>query len=215
MCIRDRCYFYGTMVEYAGPNPLATAGRTDERLYAIDFVDLFDASCLNGWTMGNVATTPSDMTRLYQAAFNGEIVTPASLKQMQEWQALTTGFAKGAPYGLGLFAQPVTLPIVGTDCKGFDAICKCKLFKGCSYVDVQIGHPGLDYGSGFPSVLGHYAGLNASLAAAFTNGEEPMGMNFTMGVLENSALTTWVGCKFIDAAVHMVHPTFPDLNCGP
>lgn len=208
------CYFYGSEVAYDRYSAVATAGRTNAPLRAVDFVDLFDASCLNGWTMGNVATTPSDMTRLYQAAFNGAIVSQSSLSQMQDWHPLTTGFAKGAPYGLGLFHQPIKIPIVGTDCKGFDALCKCTLLKGCHFADTQTGHPGLDYGSGFPSVLGHYTGLNASLAAAFNNGEEPMGMNFTMGGIENNYLTTYVNCRFIDAAVHLVHPTFPDLDCG-
>ena len=45
--------------------------------------------------------------------------------------------------------------------QGFDALCKCTLLKGCHFADTQTGHPGLDYGSGFPSVLGHYTGLNA------------------------------------------------------
>ena len=34
----------------------ATSGATDAKLSPADFIDIYDYSCLNGWTMGNVAT---------------------------------------------------------------------------------------------------------------------------------------------------------------
>lgn len=62
-----------------------------------DFTDLYDASCLNGWTMGNIATTPSDVTQFYQAMFNGKIVSKDSLTEMQAWKPLTTGAMECLP----------------------------------------------------------------------------------------------------------------------
>jgi hypothetical protein len=36
-------------------NPLSDAGQCDRPVKLSDFTDLADYSCLNGWTMGNVA----------------------------------------------------------------------------------------------------------------------------------------------------------------
>ena len=125
-----------------------------------------------------------------------------------------TGFATGADYGLGLFRSPIRIPIEGSssDCVGFEDICKCHLLTGCWYDDVQIGHPGLDYGSGFP-FLGFHTGLNASVVLASNTGENVMGMNYSMGTLENYGFTNAVECRFVEIAVQLARPGFPPLKC--
>lgn len=89
------CLYYGYV--YAGTKQAnATSGRVDQPISESEFIDIYGASCLNGWTMGNVATTPSDVARLYQALFSGALVSPSSLQQMTSFQPLTTGFNPGA-----------------------------------------------------------------------------------------------------------------------
>ena len=137
----------------------------------------------------------------------------------------------------------------------------------------QIGHPGLDYGSGFP-VIGFVPQLNLSYALGANTGgnprrnsrpssahgaplgprarferwivlpccpkgrsshgraasahephvrpahysrpgENPMGMNYTLGALENRELISAVYCPFLQAAVQAQLPGFPDFECGP
>ena len=156
------CYFYGSEVAYDRYSAVATAGRTNAPLRAVDFVDLFDASCLNGWTMGNVATTPSDMTRLYQAAFKARSSRRARSARCRTGTRSPPASRRAHP-GLGLFHQPIKIPISGPTA-GFDALCKCTLFKGCHFADTQTG-AGARLRLRLPSVLGHYTGLNASLAA--------------------------------------------------
>ena len=56
-----------------------------------DFIDLWDYSCLNGWTMGNIATTASEISRFYYALANGQLITKASLAQMLDFVPLTNG----------------------------------------------------------------------------------------------------------------------------
>ena len=69
----------------------------------------------------------------------------------------------------------------------FESVCKCSLFTGCMLSAKMIGHPGLDYGSGFP-LIGFIKDINLSYALGANSGESPMGMNYSMGTLQNSAL---------------------------
>ena len=39
-----------------------------------DFYDIYYASCLNGWTMGDLAVAPSDITRFYYYLFGSEVM---------------------------------------------------------------------------------------------------------------------------------------------
>ena len=91
----------------AGDRPVAVAPIVQPP----SAVDIYDDSCLNGWTMGNIAATASDISRFYAHLAAGRIVTESSLAQMMTWHNLTynnrsitlPGAAPGTPYGLGLF----------------------------------------------------------------------------------------------------------------
>ena len=206
--------FYFSMATISGYEKWdnSTSGRVDSALHASDFVDLYDASCLNGWTMGNGAHAPSDLTRFYQALFTGKVVSADSLRQMMDWKPLTVGFSPGTPYGLGLMKQgPIKIPLQdGVRCRGASG-CKCILFR-CFFAGTLLSHAGLDYGSGFP-FLGWIPEVNVSLALASNTGEFPMGMNSSMGVLENSGLINVAACYIIRAAVMLELPTYPAMNC--
>ena len=82
-----------------------------------DFVDLYDKSCLNGWTMGNIAATATDVTRFYFALANGMLVSNASLASMLNFTNFTGGTLPGGqantPYGLGLFSLMLRFPLAG------------------------------------------------------------------------------------------------------
>jgi len=207
------CYFYSAV--YKGERQAnATSGKSDAALSAADFTDLYDASCLNGWTMGNIATAPSELTRFYHATFAaGAVINATSVGQMQHWEPLTTGFNRGTPYGLGLFHQTVRVPVKAKSCDGFESVCKCHWLGGCLLELTTIGHPGLDYGSGFP-LIGFVQQLNLSYALGSNTGESPMGMNYTMGALENSQMIRSLYCPFIQVALQAQLPGFPELECG-
>lgn len=210
---RGTCYFYSA-VTGGSHQANATSGRADAPLAAADFSDLFGDSCLNGWTMGNIATTPSDLSRFYHALFaEQQIISADSVAAMQDWKALTNGFNVGAPYGLGLFDQSLKIPLKTRSCTGFESVCKCSLFTGCMLSAKMIGHPGLDYGSGFP-LIGFIKDINVSYALGANSGESPMGMNYSMGTLQNSALMSSAYCPFLQAAVQAQLPGFPDFECS-
>ena len=85
-------------------------------------------------------------------------------------------------------------------------------FTGCTFEAKTIGHPGLDYGSGFP-LIGFVPALNLSYALGSNTGEETIGMNFTLGAMDNAQLIRSASCPFIEAAVKAQLPGFPDFKC--
>jgi len=176
-----------------------------------DFKDLYELSCLNGWTMGNIATSPSELMLFYHELMNGHIVSPASLSRMMSFQSLTTGFATGTPYGFGLMVNEIRLPLENVRaCNGLPG-CKCSFFR-CELQDVLIGHAGLDYGSGVPSI-GYMPSLNLSFAIAINVGEVPIGMNSTLSTMTNYRGVLSFQCALLDAVIHEQLPRYPKFQC--
>jgi hypothetical protein len=135
----------------------------------VDFADLYDTSCLNGWTCGNIAARPTQLARMVHHLFSPSIpagqrlLTNHSLTQMQvgigpywprftyvtpflitkhmaqHWTPFTGAFATGYLYGLGLMIYDI-----GELSGKTDGIPK--------RFTTLIGHAGQDYGSGAASV---------------------------------------------------------------
>jgi CubicO group peptidase (beta-lactamase class C family) len=195
-----------------------TSGVLDGPFDPTSMSDLFDYSCLNGYTMGNIATTPTDVVKFYSALANGRIVSSKSLAEMQTYQALTAGYnpPPGTPYGLGLLTYPIEYPLKGTsslskNCQKYSEHCKCKLVVACKSRFQMWGHPGLDWASGMP-FLGVISSLNMSFAMAFNSYH---GFNKTMTYLENQNTYQYrnTQCLGFAAAVHHVWPDYPEFDC--
>lgn len=58
------------------------SGMVDHPVALSDYHDLDDASCLNGWTMGNIAAAPRHVTTFYHAVASGSVISQVSLKEM-------------------------------------------------------------------------------------------------------------------------------------
>lgn len=91
------CSYYTDVHGYER-KALATSGKADVLVRLDDFTDLYDSSCLNGWTMGNIAASPAGITRFYHELFSGRLVSADGLSQMEAWKPLTQGFAPGTQY---------------------------------------------------------------------------------------------------------------------
>ena len=164
------------------------------------FADIREDSCLNGWTMGNIATTPRDIARFIWWLFAGRVVPQQWLNEMTQWKYITRGWAKCAPdapqpeitcmgYGLGLMRNPHAFPVIDpTDCDRSPGDCVCfptsAANRTCYAILIEHGHLGEDWGSAM-QVAGLFPRLNVSLVLG-TNSAS--GMNFT-GV----SLGAWVG----------------------
>jgi len=206
------CIFYSGYASQHMTWRNATAGKADPVVRQTDFLDVYDASCLNGWTMGNIATTPSDITRFYHALFSGAFLSADSLAQMMTWAPLTQGFSTGTPYGMGLMKQSVQAA-VDRSCKALPD-CACNHWGACTWNTAALRHVGLDYGSGFP-FLGFLPALGASFALATNSGEMPLGMNSTLRVSENKQLVSAISCDLLQLLVQMALPEgdAPTLLC--
>ena len=129
------------------------------------FVDLFETSCLNGWTCGNIAARPSALVQLVHRLFSPSVppsqrlVSNKSLSEMMSWHPFSVGFAVGYDYGLGLMKYDLgeMAPKSGVPADW----------------TTLVGHTGQDYGSGAP--LHHYnAKLDMSVVLAMNTDQ---GMN--------------------------------------
>ena len=194
-----------------------TSGQIDGPMDPTKFLDLQNFTCLNGWTMGNIALTPSDAVRFYSALAGGRIVSPDSLAQMRTFLPLTAGYnpPPGTPYGLGLLQQDQIFPLKGVTSFSKACIkpfCQCKAIVACYFNATGWGHPGLDWGSGMPW-LAHVPSLNLSFAMAFNSYS---GNNRTMTYDENHATETYreAFCLAFAAVVQHVLPGFADFNCA-
>merc|ERR1711862_638702 len=57
-----------------------------------DLIDLYDYSCLNGWTMGNIAWAPIDAVKLWHALFiKKSLVSAKSLELMTTFNDMSHG----------------------------------------------------------------------------------------------------------------------------
>jgi hypothetical protein len=68
------------------------------------FWDLLNHSCLNGWTMGNLASTAGVLADFHWELFHGGILNQRSLEEMRTYDVFSEGcWAAGVmSYGLGL-----------------------------------------------------------------------------------------------------------------
>ena len=185
----------------------------------IHFFDLFETSCLNGWTCGNIAAAPTDVAAFYYYLLSNQttqtttetttslaapgpnpIVSEAARAEMMHFQPLTTGFAPGLPYGLGL------MPVQGLRNGSDTDKAKASL----------IGHGGEDYGSqGMP-------GYNAFFDFGFTPATTSIfGMNCSLGALkftENVHAPSLVSCMayqiILDIVAGQRNTTAPFMDCA-
>jgi hypothetical protein len=183
------------------------------------FIDLYETSCLNGWTMGNAATASIDMARFFSGFAAGELVSDAAVDLMKPDHVFSQGFAACADsnpahclvYGLGFMRFPRVFPIP------YPAQCNdhpnCGCLPGTQQCGVTLygyGHPGQDWGSGM-SAAEFYPDLsNVSVALAVTS---VSGLNTSLTVAENGAFNDYTLCQITRAIANAVDPTFPKIIC--
>ena len=141
----------------------------------------------------------------------------SSLDAMLEFKPLSQQFDTGTGYGLGLMLDTLQIGVQGGACGGLRD-CNCSWSpgsqQGCVLKTPKVGHPGADYGSGFP-LVGFLPSFGVSLAVASNTGEEQMGMNSTLGLIENQQFLGSAFCELLQLAIHLARPAAPLVACGP
>jgi len=145
------CYKQGTVNQYK----LMEDGK---------IINLQADSCLNGWTMGNIAAAPRDVAALYWTLLSGKAETPllsaAGVKEMTAFKPLTVGWSIGLMYGIGTmlwnttqtFFAPPNIPVVGHGGQDWASMAGVS-----GYVE--------ESGVGMSLAMGSVSGLNMSFYA--------------------------------------------------
>lgn len=173
----------------------------------VSFFDVYDESCLNGWTMGNIGATSAAVAKFWYALYNNEIVSANSLKEMMTLHTFTSGFALGLRYGMGLMELN---PYKSFSSKGAPS----KVAPATRLY----GHVGLDYGSGF-TLNGFNPEFNVSVALA-TNNHYGIGMNCSLSQFSDNGAAAWeTGCflynKVLQSLSTLSGTPAPPLDCSP
>ena len=179
-----RCTNYDLPSQFA----LSTVGTTGI------FYNLGESSCLNGWTCGNLAASAQNLAGFFRALIGEQkIVSAKGLYNMTQFQGLTTGFAPGLPYGLGLMSFYKTWPAVFPDFE-------------------WIGHAGQDYASGCP-----LCGFNVKYkfgVAVTTNSISGMNCSDVLNLRDQKQAQSTVSCHVHNAMVQFMSKGAATLlNC--
>lgn len=157
------------------------------------FFDIFDDSCLNAWTAGNLATTTLDLARFWDHLFKTRLTTADRLAEMKAFAPLTSGWMEGLEYGLGIMAS------TWKDTAG------AFVPEGL----MVLGHGGEDYGSS-TFLNGFVPYLNASFVLATTS---DWGTNCSLTMTENANANHDGACVAYNAILQAVSSKFPKLDC--
>ncbi|CAK9107965.1 D-alanyl-D-alanine carboxypeptidase [Durusdinium trenchii] len=171
------------------------------------FSDLLYTSCLNGWTMGNIASSALDLATFFFDLFSlpkerGGFLTRQSLLRMQQMKTLNDTWCEGptgpgsCSYGMGLLQDQL----------GQDFWVLQDPTEDLSKIKV-IGHPGEDWGSGC-SPCGFNRRYGFGICMAYTS---VIGMNCSGDFRENFLAVQTATCLAYDAVLKVLGA--PRLNC--
>lgn len=175
--------------------------------YNVTFLDLHDTSCLNGWTMGNIATTAEDLARFFYdvhvlAPTGSGFVNASSLAAMTDYHPLSDKWCFGPTgsgscmYGMGFMKDQM----------GQDVWPMLDPNADADLVRVS-GHPGEDWGSGV-SPCGYNLAYGFGICIAYTS---LVGMNCTADARSNANAVYEATCLAYDTVLASVGA--PRLNC--
>ena len=181
----------GRCTEYDVPKQWLYTQIKDEAI----FYNLGQASCLNGWTCGNLAASAQNLASFWNDLIGeGKIVSPEGLKNMTDFSPLTQGFAPGLPYGLGLMSFYLTWPVVNPD-YGW------------------IGHAGQDYASGAP-LCGYNVKYKFGVAVTM-NSYTGMNCSGLSNKNDQEKASNHVSCRVHNKIVEVLsNGTATPQNCG-
>jgi len=192
------------------PSANATSGFTVRYFKESEVVDLYDYSCLNGWTMGNIAFAAIDSVKFWHALLASKsLLKPQSLAIMLNFSQLK-GWGQGMEYGSGLMKTSLGAKVKGyNSCK--PPLCICKSGQ-CMLNATQFGHLGADWGSSMP-LNGYISQIGVAVAVSLTSVFS--GMNSSLSEHENSGIFGFLECEFLQIVYQYKFPGFPDLDCAP
>jgi len=197
-----RCSQYPGVAHQYATSPLDTQSDAN-----VTFLDLEEVSCLNGWTMGNIMTTPTDLATFFYDMVtlspSGQgFVNATTLDMMTQYHSLSDTWCVGpsgpgsCSYGLGLFKDQL----------GQDYFYLQNSSENIEKVRLT-GHPGADWGSGV-SPCGYNTEYKFGVCIAYTS---VTGMNCSIDFTHNNYAIYETTCLAYDAVLSVMGG--PRLDC--
>eukprot|EP00931_Biecheleriopsis_adriatica_P087125 TRINITY_DN61635_c0_g1_i1.p1 TRINITY_DN61635_c0_g1~~TRINITY_DN61635_c0_g1_i1.p1 ORF type:complete len:518 (-),score=102.30 TRINITY_DN61635_c0_g1_i1:210-1763(-) len=199
----------GRCLEYAVSHSYVELGDGNTTV----FDDLWYNSCLNGWTMGNIASTAEDMSKFFVDLVEGPqhsdgLLSSSSLKQMMDfhgpvvnWWCVGPRGPGSCKYGLGLERDSDLMDWFGWYLKNGSAAEAARL----------IGHNGQDWGSG-AAPCGYNAQYHFGFCIARTS---QTGLNCSLDSESNSLWIFESTLRIYDAVMSVVGGPRFDLSIIP
>jgi CubicO group peptidase (beta-lactamase class C family) len=194
----------GRCMQYPGvAHSYATVAETSTNQTII--YDLGYNSCLNGWTMGNIASTGKDLAQFFfdlitLAPSNGGFVNSTTLSAMTTYHSLVNTWCAGpkgpgsCQYGLGLEHDQIGLdvwaPFIANP---FEKITR-------EHETRLTGHDGADWGS-MASPCGYNSKFGFGICLVHTSSS---GLNCSLPASENALAPLETMCKVYDAVLAVV-----------
>eukprot|EP00467_Chlorarachnion_reptans_P015528 CAMPEP_0114498560 /NCGR_PEP_ID=MMETSP0109-20121206/6939_1 /TAXON_ID=29199 /ORGANISM="Chlorarachnion reptans, Strain CCCM449" /LENGTH=398 /DNA_ID=CAMNT_0001676049 /DNA_START=253 /DNA_END=1449 /DNA_ORIENTATION=+ len=161
------------------------------------FVDLYEESCLNGWTCGNIAASGESLANFWYDLGSLKLVNNASFQSMVEFQPLVNDWCPGCYYGKGLILIP-------GEWKPMDPNVPWQ-------ETALLGHPGEDWGSGTSPICGGNAKYKFGVCMAYNS---VFGMNCSLPDIRNNRyMNPDTGCEVYAAVLSVVTGKPNYLNC--
>jgi len=115
-------------------------------------LDMYNVSCTNGWTCGNLITNAAGAAAFVRALLGkgNRILSEASQKEMLKFRPITKGFGTGLGYGLGVMDMGA--------------------FSGTGNSGSFVGHAGATYG--FSSYTGYVKDLDFGISVVSNSESE-------------------------------------------
>eukprot|EP00854_Cymbomonas_tetramitiformis_P024663 gene24663-30009_t len=185
-----RCLEYPVAHQYA-LRPVESDNHTKYVFY-----DMIDYSCLNGWTMGNIATSGHDLSVFFRDLFQGKLLWQTSIREMMDWKMLVNSWCPGCYYGAGLFIED---PF------------KYNVKSGPGNDTYLLAHPGADWGSISSPLCGYNTvhGLGLCLIA---NSEYGMNCSASDVGTFNRHHTDEAACRLYNEALRLAGSK-TELSC--
>jgi hypothetical protein len=172
-------------------------GGTDQTTGHPIIFDLLHYSCLNGWSMGNVAASGHDLAQFFRDVFapstaaRQQLVKPETAAAMQNFSKLTNPWCPGCYYGLGTFQE--------------------NQYEGWARGDPEqaymIGHTGQDWASG-AALAGYIPYFNFAVSMMQNS---KSGLNCKMDPSEAGKFIAAASCVVLDAVLRLYG--HPGMDC--
>ena len=95
-----------TGTSFPGTDPTIRGPHSGAYFAPFGVRDLSEFNMSWGWTAGEMISTMADLNTFFRALLDGDLLSPATLKQMLDGVPMLPGLPEAGTYGLGIYSLP-------------------------------------------------------------------------------------------------------------